>query len=129
MIGRALLVWLLLVVLAIGNGTLRTFLLVPRLEERTGHAVSTVLLSALIAITAWLTIRWIRPPTAKDAWLVGTLWLVLTLAFEFGAGHFLFRNSWERLLADYDLRNGRIWILVLLTTLLAPVAAFGFGRR
>jgi len=30
-------------------------------------------------------------------WL-NSLWLVLTLAVEFLAGHFLFRNTWERLL-------------------------------
>jgi hypothetical protein len=54
---------------------------------------------------------------------------VLTLAFEFGVGHWVFRNSWEKLLHDYDLSSGRIWILVLATTLLAPVAAFRLGGR
>ena len=46
---------------------------------------------------------------------------MLTLAFEFLAGHFLFRNTWERLLADYNLAQGRVWILVLVTTLVTPV--------
>jgi len=44
----------------------------------------------------------------------------LTLAFEFLAGHYLFHNPWSRLLEDYDVARGRIWILVLFTTLLAP---------
>ena len=46
---------------------------------------------------------------------------MLTLAVEFLAGHFLFRNTWERLLADYNLAQGRVWILVLVTTLVTPV--------
>ena len=55
---------------------------------------------------------------------IGAGWVVLTLAFEFLAGHYLFANSWERLLADYNVAQGRIWILVLITTLLAPVVVY-----
>ncbi|HII01788.1 TPA: hypothetical protein HA351_09125 [Methanosarcinaceae archaeon] len=28
--------------------------------------------------------------------------------------------GWDRLLADYNILKGRVWILVLLTTFLAP---------
>jgi hypothetical protein len=126
MILRAVAVWLLLVALAIGNGTLRTFLLVPRIGDRGGHVVSSLLLSAIVGVVAWATIRWMAPATAGDAWLVGSLWLGLTIAFEFGAGHYLFGNPWEKLLADYDVGRGRIWLLVLVTTLVAPVIAFRF---
>jgi hypothetical protein len=48
------------------------------------------------------------------------LWLGLTLAFEFLAGHYLFRQSWDRLLADYNVARGRIWPLVLVVTAAAP---------
>jgi hypothetical protein len=46
--------------------------------------------------------------------------VALTLAFEFLAGHYLFGNPWSRLLEDYDVFRGRIWILVLITTAVAP---------
>jgi hypothetical protein len=49
------------------------------------------------------------------------LWVALTLAFEFLAGHYLFHKPWAALLADYDLSRGRIWILVLVATLLMPL--------
>jgi hypothetical protein len=45
------------------------------------------------------------------------------VAFEFLAGHYWFHASWSALFADYNLAQGRIWILVLVTTLLAPVVA------
>jgi hypothetical protein len=51
---------------------------------------------------------------------VGLFWLLFTVLFEFGAGHYLFRNPWEQLLADYNIFKGRIWVLVLLATLFAP---------
>ena len=62
-----------------------------------------------------------NPATAREAFLIGLVWLALTLAFEFLAGHYGFRTPWKELLADYDVLSGRIWVLVLLTTTLAPL--------
>lgn len=123
MILRALAVWLLLVVVAIANGGFRVAVLIPRVGEQTGHVISTILLSVLILAIAWLTIGWIAPATMSDAIVIGFFWAALTLLFEFGAGHFLFHQPWERLLADYNLRKGRIWIFVLIITLKAPAIA------
>jgi hypothetical protein len=36
----------------------------------------------------------------------------------------VFGNTWERLLADYDVLRGRIWVLVLLANLVSPVWVF-----
>ena len=52
--------------------------------------------------------------------MIGAMWLGLTLAFEFLVGHYVFHTSWNELLADYNLLNGRLWLLVLATTLIAP---------
>jgi len=120
MIARVLIVWLLLCAVAIANGTFRQFALVPNFGAGAGHLLSSVSLSLLILVVAWCSIRWIGPSTDGQAWTVGILWLLATLAFEFGAGHYLFRSSWSKLLADYDVRQGRIWVLVLLATALAP---------
>ena len=49
--------------------------------------------------------------------------IVRKRAFELLAGHYLFGNSWGRLLEDYNLLRGRIWVLVLVTTAVAPVLA------
>jgi hypothetical protein len=120
---RAAVVWLLLLFLAILNGTVRETVLNPQLGPEAGHIVSTVLLSGLIVLVAWVAVPWIGPETSRLAFAVGVLWLGLTLAFEFGAGHWLFRRSWAELLVDYNLASGRIWPLVLVATLLAPILA------
>lgn len=125
MILRALLVWLALCLVAVANGTVRQFLLVPAVGPYAGHVISSVTLSLLILLVAWLSIRWIGPATVQQAWLVGVLWLVATVAFEFLAGHFVFRSPWPKLLADYDVRHGRVWVIVLVATLLAPRWAAG----
>jgi len=117
---RAVIAWFALIVLAIANGTLREFLLTPRLGSKLGHVASTLVLCALIFLVAWLLMPWIGARQSAEAWRVGALWLGLTVGFEFLVGHYVFRNSWEKLLSDYNLPQGRIWILVPIATLIAP---------
>ena len=112
--------WFLLMVLAILNGTVRIKLIIPNTGLTVGLAISTVMLCALILLATWLSIGWIGPRTAPQAWAIGLLWLAMTLAFEFGAGHYLFKKPWNELLVDYDVTQGRIWVLVPIVTLLAP---------
>jgi hypothetical protein len=63
---------------------------------------------------------WIGPSSSREALKIGLLWLVLTLGFEFLFGHYVFGNSWDMLLEDYNLSRGRIWILVPVLVLVAP---------
>lgn len=118
---RALAVWCLLLLLAVLNGGVRDIWLSVRLGDPIARAISTLLLCGLILLATWLTIGWIRPTSSGAALGVGALWVVLTLAFEFGVGHYGFGKPWLELLADYDLSRGHIWIAVLVVTLLAPV--------
>lgn len=120
MIWKALSVWLGLVVLAIGNGGAREAWITPAVGERAGQLISSLLLATLIVLAAYLTIGWIGPRSSPEAFLIGGVWLVLTVAFEFLAGHYLFGSTWEELLANYAFWHGRAWVLVLLATFLAP---------
>ncbi len=124
MLRRVLVVWFVLLFVAIANGAVRVAWLIPRLGEYWGHVLSTVTLCAAILAVAWLTMDWLRPATSREAFLIGGMWLVLTVSFEFLGGHFLFGQPWERLTADYNVLAGRVWVLVLITTALAPVVAF-----
>ena len=114
-------VWCLILVLASLNGALRDLVLIPRLGDPTARAISTILLCGLIVFVTWRSIGWIGPHSRRDALLVAVLWVTLTLAFEFLAGHYLFGRPWDVLLEDYDITRGRIWILALVTTFLAPL--------
>jgi len=120
-IPRALLAWCALMVAAVLNGTFRVTVLNPRAGERLGHVTSSVMLCTLIVALTWLFVRWIGPRSSAEGLRVGTTWLGLTLAFEFGFGHYVAGKPWHELMADYNVAAGRIWILVLLTTLFAPL--------
>ena len=128
MIIRTILIWSGLLGLAIANGGFREAVLVPRLDLGVARAVSTLMLSGLIVAFGWVLMPWIGPATIQDAWIIGTLWVTLTLAFEFLGGHFLFGKPWPELLADYNLFEGRIWVMVLIVTLMTPALAFTLRR-
>jgi hypothetical protein len=117
---RSLVVWFVMLVIASINGAVREAWLIPRLGDGMGRAISTLMLSAFVLLLTWLTIRWMSPASTFEAWLIGGSWVALTLAFEFLAGHYLFGKPWSELTQDYDVLSGRIWILVLVTTAVAP---------
>ena len=120
LIVRAVAVWLLLLLAAIVNGAVRQAVLLPAMGEQAARAMSTIMLSGVIFGIGWLMSGFLDLVSSREAWLVGALWLGLTLAFEF-LGHFLFGTPWSKLLEDYDVAQGRIWILVLFVTALTPV--------
>ena len=124
MLVRTLLVWIVLLCIAIANGAFREGLLTPTLGAPAAHIISTLMLAAFIVIAGWVTIPWVAPATLEQAWAVGVVWLALTVGFEFLAGHYLFGKPWSALAADYNVLAGRIWVVVLVVTAIAPVLAF-----
>jgi hypothetical protein len=120
MLARAFGGWVLILLVAVINGGIREALIIPRTNEAVGHAISTVSLCAAILLLSWLIIGWIRPTTVRAVCRIAAMWVALTLAFEFLAGHYLFGTPWRQLLADYNIFRGRTWVLVLITTAIAP---------
>ena len=117
--------WLVLLVIMFTNGIVRVGVLQPRLGEEPARRVATLVGIGLVVAFAYAYVRRTPGQTGPERLLVGVVWLALTLAFEFGLGLAAGR-SWGEMLADYDLARGRLWPLVLVATLLAPVA---WGRR
>lgn len=120
MLWKALLVWLIFMVCAILNGTLRVKFIVPFVGEPVGHVISTVLLGMIILGITWCFIPWLGADTVGQAIGIGIAWLLLTLVFEFGVGHYISYRTWPELLADYDILHGRVWVLIPITTFVAP---------
>ena len=115
--------WLGLAGLATANGAVREAVYAEPLGDLAAHQVSTAVLIGVSGGYVWLLQqRWPLPSTGT-ALRVGASWTVMTLSFEFGAGHYLFRSSWQTLLADYDFRQGRVWLLVPLWLFVAPALA------
>jgi len=124
MILKYSLLWIPMVFIAILNGLFRQIVLIPRFSELHAHQLSCLTGVILFGSYTWL-IGLIWPlPSEAQALAVGMIWLALTIAFEFVFGHYIAHSSWERLVQDYDLLSGRLWILVLLAVALLPFIVF-----
>lgn len=117
---KVLVIWSLFMVGAIANGAVRIKFIIPRTGEAVGHVISTALLCIIILVITWLTIRWLAPASMQQAIAIGTAWLLMTLAFEFGVGYFIGHHSWTEMLTDYNILKGRVWVAVPILTFLAP---------
>ena len=112
--------WIGMVIIAIMNGVIRDALYGKRLGELTAHQISTFTLIALSGLYLWLLgLAW-KIPSSNQAITIGLIWLALTVVFEFLFGHYVMKHPWTRLLHDYNILKGRIWILVLIWITIAP---------
>ena len=117
---RAAATWLALLVVMFGNGVFRVLVLQPRLGEDRARQLASLTGLVIVFVAAWIFVR-AQAGVGPHALLgVGALWLLLTLAFEFGFGYFVSGLSWAELVADYNVVQGRLWPFVLLGTLVAP---------
>ena len=125
--GRYLAAWIPLVLIAVANGALREAWLAPRLGQRHGRQVSTLILLALFGAYLALVFRFWPLASARQAAALGAAWLALTLAFEFLLGRFVSRLSWRDMLGEYNLAAGRLWALVPLSVAVAPALSFVYA--
>lgn len=118
--------WLPMMVLAILNGFVRELLYGPLMSELAANQVSCV--SAIVLFSAyavWLGSRF--PLTSyRQAIMAGLIWLTLTLLFEFGMVSMMPGISFESAIADFNLSEGRMWVLVLAAVGTLPVSVFHF---
>jgi hypothetical protein len=113
-----------MVPLAIANGALRELVYAKHVGELGAHQISTATAIVLFGIYLWFVFRRWPLSSAAQAWTAGALFVVLTVAFEFGFGHFVAGHPWGRLLHDYNLAAGRVWGLVLVFLAVAPYGCF-----
>src|SRR5690554_2649757 len=112
------LLWFPMLIIAIANGAGREWYN-QFTGELFGRQISTITLIIFFGLYIyWVTNKFPFKSDA-DALLVGLLWLVLTLIFEFGFG--LYRgNTLNDLLEEYNIVEGKLWILVPLWVAVAP---------
>lgn len=113
--------WLVMAVLAVINGGMREVLLIPRIGERRGHVISTAVLVIVILVVSGLFFATTDIDyTRGELFLIGLGWTVLTVGFEFLVGH-LEGTPPAETVAQYDVRQGHVWIAVPVTLLASPL--------
>ncbi len=117
---RYLLAWFGMLAVAIANGALRQMTFAQHMAELPAHQLSTLIGSVVIGLFIWFVVRVWPLSSSTHALKIGVMWLALTVAFEFAMGRFISHRTWLDLLADYNLMEGRVWIVFLVWLALAP---------
>ena len=108
-----------MIAIAFANATLRELVLIKHFSEFKAHQLSTISLIILCSIYIWFVFPLLNIQNSKQAFLIGFVWMLLTIAFEFSLGR-LTNKSWEYLFQDYNLFAGRIWLLFLFSLFVLP---------
>ena len=109
---RWILAWVGAAVLGVANGVSREKIYADAVGDDAAHVISTGTLLALLAGYIWLLERRWPLGSRREALSVGAAWAAMTVAFEFGFGHWVDGDSWSALVENYDVSAGRVWILV-----------------
>ncbi|WP_273437239.1 hypothetical protein [Sedimenticola selenatireducens] len=128
MIIRHIFFWFVLMLVAIGNGLLREATYGKRVTELAAHQISTLTGILFTGLAVWVFSRIWPLKSLTHVWMVGLSWLLLTLIFEFSFGHYVAGHSWARLLQDYNLLAGRVWVVFLLWVAIMPYIFYKTGR-
>jgi hypothetical protein len=128
-ISKYLLVWFLLAIVAVTNGVIRQATYGKSVSDLAAHQISTVTAILAFGAVVWLVNRFWPIESAPQAWAIGGCWLIMTVAFEFGFGHYIAGHSWDRLLADYNIVDGRVWSLFLIWVTVLPFVVFKLASR
>ncbi len=123
--GRVMLLlslWILLLVVAVINGSIRETYVAPRF----GRGIAQVYGVAVLSAVVWLAAMYFARATRGRRWrawagIAGALWVGMTMAFEFCFGHYVAGTPWRELLRAYYLWDGQLWPLVLLSEAIAPL--------
>ena len=121
--------WFAFPFVAIFNATIRELIYKKPLGDLAAHQISTVTGIVLFGILFYFIFRKWKIESVKHAILIGLIWLGLTILFEFGFGHYIMGNSWQKLLHDYNIAEGRVWILFLVWITAAPFVFYKFFLR
>jgi len=116
--------WPGMVSLAILNGLIREKVYGPSMSELSAHQLSSLIAIILFGLYIYGMTVLFAIRSGGQALLIGGIWFVLTVIFEFLFGHYVAGHSWDKLLQDYNLLAGRVWLLVLLWTTIAPYLFF-----
>ena len=118
-----------MVFIAIANGAVRQLGYGKFVSELTAHQISCFTGITLFFIYTYaLSFRW-PLDNARQARIVGLIWLALTVVFEFIFGHYAAGKPWSTLFHDYNVLAGRLWSLVLIALAFMPYLAFKIRSR
>ncbi len=105
------------------HGIWRVRFLNRRVGDRRARQLGLISGSLIIITISWLTIPWIAPHSVNACFAIGGVWVILMTTFECGVGRFIFKMKWNRILRDFNPREGGYMGIAMLFLFLCPLFA------
>lgn len=127
LIRQAMVSWVLFMTAAFIEGIFRSLFLEPRLPGIATEILGIVVVLTTAVLIAYVFIKntWL-PHSERDLLLIGLLWVVFTVGFEFLFFHYAIGLSWNELLENYNVPQGHLYPIGLLMLLFTPFAVHRF---
>lgn len=129
MILKYTIAWIPMVFIAIMNGAARQLGYGRFVSELTAHQISCFTGIALFFLYTFALSAFMPLNNTRQTFIVGAIWLGLTVAFEFIFGHYVAGQPWSRLFHDYNMLAGRLWSLVLISLTFMPYLVYRIRFR
>ena len=120
---KIFIIWLIIAFVAVLNGMLREAVLFKYMGTELALPVSGIILCLLVFLVTNLLLTWIGQQTARTFFIIGSICVCITLLFEFVFGHYVVGRSWHELIQVFNMQNGDLFTLVLLTSFISPYTA------
>ena len=118
---KSLIFWLPMVVLGMANGFFRGLVLNRYFDETAARQLSTGTLIILLTVYVYFIYGRLAISSGRQALAVGVLWAFLTFLFETLLGYFVSGLSIPQIMGEYNIFEGKLWLLVLLTLAFLPL--------
>jgi hypothetical protein len=122
-------IWLVFAIITVFFGAFREIVFIP-VSGLEGNLARAILLPLAFFYIFGITYLFLKKTNASwmksDCMKIGILWFVLTILFEFSFGGLIMGHSFEKLLADYNILEGKTWSLFLLCMLFSPYVIYKF---
>jgi len=119
---KAVVIWVFIVIAESVHGIIRQLYIVPLTGEMHARQLGVFIGSAIIFAIVWGSVHWINARSFREQFMVGLLWVVLIVLFEFSLGAAL-GYSQQRMLSDYNMAEGGLMPPGLLFMLFSPALA------
>lgn len=125
---KALAIWMIMVIAAVGNGILRESILNEYFGASYALPISGLLLSILIFAIIYFSINLFAAKKSSYYLALGLFWGGLTLTFEYGFGYFVRGMEFSEINQIFNVSTGNLFSLVIAVILLGPSIIARFKR-
>ena len=113
--------WVAMLIAAVLNGAFREMVLVARFGP-ISLPLSGISCAIIFTLITYIMFKCLGGTyTIREVLMLGLVWLLVTVAFEFVFGHYVLGSGWDELIEAYDVTTGNLWSVLLLFTFFLPL--------